>query len=101
MSERFDYVLLIPDPGKHYEKVGEDEAGEPKYELAPDKPPHVTRPDGFYWLKWGRTWTIGQWEQDDSDRADGYTKCWTVPGDELTHNESDFDEIGPRLEPPA
>ena len=53
------------------------------------------RPNGFYWVCYNHRWSVACWENTPfgGDKAN-----WTLPGDELTYDDLDFDEIGEQIE---
>ena len=51
------------------------------------------REPGFYWVRFSG-WTVAQY--CSADEAD----WWLLPGLPAHFRTSDFDEIGPRVEPP-
>jgi hypothetical protein len=56
------------------------------------------REPGFYWVKLRDRWIVAEWMPDD---ARGYPKGWWSVGPDRSFLDRDWDEIGPRIEPPA
>lgn len=54
------------------------------------------REPGFYWVKQESEWTTAEWVLSYPG-ARGY---WMTPGCDISWVDKDFDEIGPRIEPP-
>jgi len=59
----------------------------------------MTRPHGFYWVRWKHTrlvddepWEVAEWHTS--------TNSWFATGSEIDAYDDDFQEIGPRIEPP-
>lgn len=53
----------------------------------------MMREDGFYWVKapWGE-WIIAEW--------DSTFEWWAICGDDRPKDDTAFDAIGPKVEPP-
>jgi len=48
----------------------------------------MTRPDGFYWVKWRGHWVVAWWDLD----------TWWIPQREEDFTDADFEEIGQKVE---
>ncbi len=46
---------------------------------------------GFYWVKYGEEWTLGEFD----DRG-----CWSIISYEFDFHDEEFSCIGPRISPP-
>ena len=53
----------------------------------------MTREDGFYWIRIGEEWTVGEWTSIPRWTSGG---CWTLLGTE--EERDDADEVGAKIE---
>jgi hypothetical protein len=69
-----------------------------------------TREAGWYWVRpkgKGTNWLIARWEISRVKNSPRFFEfnptiygCWVITGESTEYNDTDLDEIGPRIEPP-
>ena len=56
----------------------------------------MVRESGFYWVlpRHESRWVVAEWAVDHT------AENWALPGDDRPHDDSELDEIGPKVMPP-